>query len=57
MNGEFILTHPDIMLPNRGKIYSLNEGNRWMWDDALRDYVTAIQKGEGETKVGRRAAR
>jgi fructose-1,6-bisphosphatase len=22
-----------------------------MWDDALRDYVTAIQKGEGESKV------
>ncbi|KAJ1629404.1 chloroplast fructose-1,6-bisphosphatase [Pavlovales sp. CCMP2436] len=49
--GEFILTHPDITLPPRGKIYSLNEGNRWSWDDALRDYVTAIQKGEGESKV------
>eukprot|EP00306_Pavlova_sp_CCMP459_P009493 CAMPEP_0185190654 /NCGR_PEP_ID=MMETSP1140-20130426/11084_1 /TAXON_ID=298111 /ORGANISM="Pavlova sp., Strain CCMP459" /LENGTH=443 /DNA_ID=CAMNT_0027757317 /DNA_START=17 /DNA_END=1348 /DNA_ORIENTATION=+ len=50
-NGEFVLTHPDIQLPPRGKIYSLNEGNRWQWDDALRDYVTAIQTGEGETGV------
>lgn len=50
-NGEFVLTHPDIMLPERGKIYSLNEGNRWSWDNALRDYVTAIQKGEGESGV------
>lgn len=25
--GEFILTHPDITIPKRGKIYSFNEGN------------------------------
>ncbi|GAA5992022.1 hypothetical protein JCM11641_003143, partial [Rhodosporidiobolus odoratus] len=25
--GEFILTHPEIRIPNRGKIYSFNEGN------------------------------
>ncbi|KAJ7721697.1 hypothetical protein B0H14DRAFT_3007574 [Mycena olivaceomarginata] len=25
--GEFILTHPDIKIPPRGKIYSFNEGN------------------------------
>lgn len=50
-NGEFVLTHPDIVLPPRGKIYSLNEANRWAWDNALRDYVTAIQKGEGESGV------
>ncbi|KAE9396040.1 inositol phosphatase [Gymnopus androsaceus JB14] len=25
--GEFILTHPDIQIPPRGKIYSFNEGN------------------------------
>ncbi|RSH89807.1 Fructose-1,6-bisphosphatase [Saitozyma podzolica] len=25
--GEFILTHPDIQIPSRGKIYSFNEGN------------------------------
>lgn len=50
-NGEFVLTHPDIELPPRGKIYSLNEANRWSWDEPLRDYVTAIQKGEGESGV------
>lgn len=50
-NGEFILTHPDIELPPRGKIYSLNEGNRWQWDAPLRDYVTAIQTGKGESGV------
>jgi hypothetical protein len=25
--GEFILTHPNIKIPSRGKIYSFNEGN------------------------------
>ena len=25
--GEFILTHPEITIPKRGKIYSFNEGN------------------------------
>jgi len=25
--GEFILTHPDIKVPKKGKIYSVNEGN------------------------------
>jgi fructose-1,6-bisphosphatase I len=24
--GEFLLTHPDIKIPQRGKIYSCNEG-------------------------------
>lgn len=30
--GEFILTHPNIMVPPRGKIYSVNEANRPQWD-------------------------
>lgn len=25
--GEFILSHPDIKIPEKGKIYSFNEGN------------------------------
>ena len=48
--GEFILTQPNIQIPTRGKpIYSINEANRWQWDEQLRDYITAVQKGEGET--------
>ncbi|XWS24992.1 hypothetical protein CRYUN_Cryun27aG0032200 [Craigia yunnanensis] len=30
--GEFILTHPDIKIPKKGKIYSVNEGNAKNWD-------------------------
>ena len=48
--GEFVLTQPNMQIPARGKpIYSINEANRWQWDEPLRDYVTAIQKGEGQT--------
>lgn len=45
------MTHSDLKIPKRGKIYSFNEANRWEWDKPLTEYVTAIQKGEGETKT------
>ena len=37
--GEFLLSHPDIRIPERGKIYSVNEGNRHRWDPAVRNWV------------------
>ncbi|XP_062164725.1 fructose-1,6-bisphosphatase, cytosolic-like isoform X2 [Alnus glutinosa] len=37
--GEFMLTHPDIKIPKKGKIYSVNEGNAKNWDDVTSKYV------------------
>ncbi|PIM97382.1 Fructose-1,6-bisphosphatase [Handroanthus impetiginosus] len=37
--GEFILTHPDIKIPRKGKIYSVNEGNAKNWDAPTAKYV------------------
>ena len=37
--GEFFLSHPDIKMPERGKIYSVNEGNEAVWDDDVRSWV------------------
>ncbi|KAG8499441.1 hypothetical protein CXB51_006007 [Gossypium anomalum] len=37
--GEFILTHPDIRIPKKGKIYSVNEGNAKDWDGPTAKYV------------------
>ncbi|KAF4372187.1 hypothetical protein F8388_001366 [Cannabis sativa] len=37
--GEFILTHPNIKIPKRGKIYSVNEGNAKNWDGPTSKYV------------------
>ncbi|MGL1862609.1 MAG: class 1 fructose-bisphosphatase [Pseudodesulfovibrio sp.] len=30
--GEFLLSHPNIRIPEQGKIYSVNEGNERYWD-------------------------
>jgi len=37
--GEFILTHPDIRIPKRGVIYSINEGNAGAWEEPVTKYV------------------
>lgn len=37
--GEFILTHPEIRIPVKGDIYSVNEGNFESWDDVTKAYV------------------
>jgi fructose-1,6-bisphosphatase I len=37
--GEFLLSHPDIRTPKRGRIYSVNEGNYIHWDDGVKRYV------------------
>jgi fructose-1,6-bisphosphatase I len=39
--GEFILTDPNIRVPSRGKIYSLNEGYAKAWDPAVSEYVNS----------------
>ena len=49
--GEFVLTQPNMKIPSRGKpIYSINEANRWQWDEPLRNYITDLQKGENQIK-------
>lgn len=37
--GEFILTDPNMKIPQRGKIYSINEGYYHLWDPAIKEYV------------------
>jgi len=37
--GEFVLTDSDMKIPNRGKIYSINEGYQYIWDEAIKEYV------------------
>jgi fructose-1,6-bisphosphatase I len=45
--GEFLLSHEDIRMPERGKIYSVNEGNWSRWDEGVRSYVEHL-KGNGD---------
>jgi hypothetical protein len=34
--GDSLLPAPQIKIPKRGKIYSMNEANRWDWDKPLQ---------------------
>ena len=46
--GEFFLSHPKIRMPERGKIYSVNEGNQARWTQPVRDWVHGLKTGSGE---------
>ena len=47
--GMFLLSHPDMKLPEKGKIYSINEANAKKWDiNGLKEYVETL-KDEGYT--------
>ncbi len=41
--GEFFLSHPNIRIPKRGGIYSINEGNYHKWDEGVRRWVDWIK--------------
>lgn len=42
--GSFLLSHPDIRVPDKGSIYAINEGNELLWDEEVRRYVQVIKK-------------
>jgi fructose-1,6-bisphosphatase I len=46
--GEFMLSHPDIRIPERGKIYSVNEGYTTYWDPATREVVDYFKSSDNE---------
>jgi fructose-1,6-bisphosphatase I len=43
--GEFILSHPDIKIPQEGKIYAFNEGNYNGWTPDLQSYIDSLKDG------------
>lgn len=47
--GEFLLSHKNIQIPSRGKIYSINEGNTNTWDEGTRKYINDLKKVTPET--------
>jgi fructose-1,6-bisphosphatase I len=42
--GEFFLSHPDIRCPEKGKTYSINEGNFARWDEKVKKWVQWIKE-------------
>lgn len=41
--GEFCLSHPNIKCPESGKIYSVNQGNFYQYDEGVKKYITLCQ--------------
>lgn len=48
--GEFCLSHPDMKIPNGGKIYSINEGNYSHFPTGVKKYIKYCQEDVKEDK-------
>lgn len=47
--GEFFLSHPDMKMPEEGRLYSINEGNLQDFDPTLRAYLDYCQSDKNQT--------
>lgn len=48
--GEFCLSHPDMIMPKDGFVYSLNEGNYVHFPQGVKKYLKYCQAEDNETK-------
>ena len=46
--GTFYLSHPDMKFPERGKIYSVNEGNYIHFPQGVKNYIKYCQMEEDD---------
>ena len=46
--GSFYLSHPNIKIPEKGNIYSVNEGNYVHFPESIKEYIKYCQKEEGD---------
>ncbi|MBI2034562.1 MAG: class 1 fructose-bisphosphatase [Candidatus Levybacteria bacterium] len=44
--GTFLLSHPDMKIPQAGNIYSINEGNFNLWDKKLKTYIQSLKENK-----------
>jgi fructose-1,6-bisphosphatase I len=42
--GEFILSYEGITIPERGKYYSVNEGNTYKWNPEFKKYIAHLKE-------------
>jgi len=42
--GTYYLSHPNVIFPKTGKIYSVNEGNYIQFPQGIKDYIKYCQK-------------
>ncbi len=49
--GEFLLSHPNIRIPESGKYYSVNESNWNRWSHGVQATVAAFKNGSPEVEA------
>src|SRR5262245_38172579 len=47
--GEFLLSHETIRIPEKGRIYSVNEGNASYWHENVRRYIEYLKREDKAT--------
>lgn len=47
--GEFLLSHENIRIPKKGKIYSVNVGNYSKWDEGMKKYLHYLHEEDKAT--------
>lgn len=47
--GEFLLSHENIKCPDKGKIYSINEGNSHFWDEPTKRFIDHLKEYDPES--------
>ncbi|MGE5354136.1 MAG: class 1 fructose-bisphosphatase [Acidobacteriota bacterium] len=48
--GEFLLSYNNIRIPEKSKIYSINEGNYKYWHPGLKKYIKYLQEEDEKTR-------
>lgn len=48
-DNEFYLSHPDIRVPEKGKIYSINQGNMEKFPDGVKNFVSWCSESDKST--------
>jgi len=48
--GEFLLSHPNIRIPENPKYYSVNQGYQKYWSEGVRRYTEWLQGHDGQRK-------
>lgn len=45
------MTNPNIQIPSKGKIYSVNEANQSLWDEKVQKYFEDLKKPNEQGKL------
>jgi fructose-1,6-bisphosphatase I len=49
--GEFLLSHPNIRIPDEGRYLSVNDSYEQLWDDNVRTLMRRYRGLDGATKA------